>query len=282
MNDSIVLVDKPAGITSFDVIKKLRKITGIKRIGHAGVLDKMATGLLICATGRATRLLSIFEDGYKIYEAEFLFGLRTDTFDISGRVIEKKPCNISSEDIKTAVNGFIGAIQQMPPPFSNVKVAGKRLYKYALKNEQVNIKPRTVIIKDIEILSVDGNIASLRITCSKGTYIRSLANDLGEKLQCGCVVKSLKRTYIHPFSLKQAGDPDNPRFLKLSEALFFIPRINVGKDIAEKIKNGANICRLIFCENLKEDIYAVFDNRDNLVAVIERNNRTFSYKGVFI
>ncbi|AEA33692.1 tRNA pseudouridine(55) synthase TruB [Hippea maritima] len=282
MKNSVILIDKPSGITSFDVIRKLRKITGIKKIGHAGVLDKMASGLLVCATNQATKLLSIFENGYKVYLAEFSFGLRSDTYDIWGRILENRGIkSIDGDELNKVIGEFVGKIKQKPPPFSNVRINGKRLYRYALEGESVEVKEREVYIHSIDILSVKQNRAVLRITCSKGTYVRSLANDIGNRLGIGGVVSSLRRLYVHPFSVDDAGDVYNPNVLEVSKALSFMPKIVVELNMMSKIKNGFPICKILKCFELESDFYKIVGPSEETVAVIEKVHKGYSYRVIF-
>ncbi len=282
MKSGIILIDKPSGITTFDVIRSLRKKLGIRKMGHAGVLDKMATGLVVVGINKATKLLSIFENGDKVYEAEFTFGIETDTYDLYGRVLDKKDVNkIDENRLAEILNHYIGEIEQTPPPFSNIKIRGKRSYKYALKKEQVELPKRRVKIYSMELVSVEENRARFRIKCSKGTYIRSLAHDMGAELGCGAIVTNLKRTYIHPFSLKQASTLSDPKIIYIDEALKFMDEIVVDQIVVNTIKNGYPICKLINCSKLKEPYYRLIDDRAKTVAVIEKSGKTYTYRAIF-
>ncbi len=282
MKNGIILIDKPSGITTFDIIRVLRKRLGIKKMGHAGVLDKMATGLVIIGVNKATKLLSIFENGDKVYEAEFTFGIETDTYDLYGRVLSKKEIDKIERDILTEISKhYIGEIEQLPPPFSNIKINGKRSYKYALKKEQVELPKRKVIIHSLELLDINGNRAKFRIKCSKGTYIRSLAHDMGAELGLGAIVSSLKRTYIHPFSLEQASTLSEPKVISVDDALKFIEEIVIDQTTLNYIKNGYPICKLLNCLKLEENYYRLVDNRANTVAIIEKKDATYTYRVIF-
>ncbi len=273
--NSIILVDKPSGLTSFDVIKKLKQYTNIKKIGHAGVLDKLASGLLVCATNRATKLLSIFENGYKIYEAEILFGIKTDTYDISGEMIAKRDSiTVDVLQLKSVLSNFIGNITQEPPIYSNIKIGGKRLYKYALEKKEVRKPKRVVTVYDIEIIKIMENTARLRIKCSKGTYIRTLANDIGEKLGSYGCVKSLRRIFIYPFGISKASKLDDIQCLHIDKALDFLPSIRVEDEVVKYIENGVNFCRMFNCGNLQKGFYKVFVG-NMFIAIIEKtlNNK---------
>ncbi len=280
--NSIILIDKPSGITSFDVIKKIKRITGIKKVGHSGVLDKTATGLLVCATNRATKLLNIFENGYKIYEAEILFGVKTDTYDISGRVVAKKEgVAIDPESVKNILTKFTGEIIQQPPVYSNIKIEGKRSYQYAANNKNIEMPKRKVIIHDITLIEAKKHTARLRIKCSKGTYIRTLANDMGEKLGTYGCIKSLRRIFSEPFSIEQADKIENMRCLSVNEALSFLPSIRVEDRFLNNIKNGVDFCKIFDCNNIKSGFYRIFaGNRFSSIVEKKKNNKAI-YRFIF-
>ena len=282
MTNGIILIDKPSGITTFDIIRKLRKIIGIKKMGHAGVLDKMATGLVIIATNKATKLLSIFEDGYKVYEAEFTFGVVTDTYDLEGTVLDKTDVKeIDKDKLTDVMKRYTGEIEQIPPPYSNIKIKGKRLYKYALHNESVELPKRRVTIFEFDLLSVNGNKARFKIKCSKGTYIRSLAHSIGKDMGVGAIVSYLRRTAVFPYTIDQASTIENPKILPLEEALKFMDEIVVDTPLIGSIKNGVNICKLLNCSKLTEKYYRLIDTNYEVLAVVEKRGTSYSYKTIF-
>ncbi len=281
MENGIILIDKPAGITTFDIIRKLRKTLGVKKMGHAGVLDKMAMGLVVIALGKATKLLSIFENGYKVYEAEFTFGLTTDTYDLYGKILDKKEIEVIEKGkLLSIIGNFTGEIEQMPPPYSNVKINGKRLYKYALKKEIVEVPKRKVIIFDFRLLNINKNKATFKIRCSKGTYIRSLAHDIGKELGCGGIVTSLRRTEAYPFKITEASTIDNPKILSVQETLKFMNEIVIDTDLIANIRNGVHICKMLNCKQLKEHYYRLIDINSTPIAIIEKKNKNYSYKAI--
>lgn len=205
-----IIINKKKGWTSFDVVAKLRKITKIKKIGHCGTLDPMATGVLICAIGRqATKKINEFQKLDKEYQAIIRLDKVSDTYDADGRIkaikIEKIP---SLQVVKKCVQGFIGETRQTPPAFSAKKINGQPAYKLARKGQKVELKPVKIIIYDIKILSYKWPFLQLKINCAKGTYIRSLANDFGKKLKIGGYLTELKRTKIGLFSFKNAVNLD--------------------------------------------------------------------------
>jgi tRNA pseudouridine55 synthase len=201
-----ILINKPSGITSHDVVLKLRKITKIKKIGHAGTLDPLAKGLLILAIGREfTKKLSLFQKKDKEYLATIKLGGESDTFDREGKIIFKKKVKIpSEEEIKKVLESFLGEIEQIPPIFSAKKIKGKKLYQLARRGIKVSPKPQRVKIYQIKLLDYKFPLLKIKISCSAGTYIRSLGADLGKKLGCGGYLESLVRTKIGELSLRRA------------------------------------------------------------------------------
>ncbi len=196
---------KPKGMTSHDVISRLRKITKIKQIGHTGTLDPFAEGVLPVCIGKSTRLIEYLEED-KEYLATIQFGLETDTYDLEGTILKTYDKKISKTDLKNSLRSFEGEIEQVPPIYSAIKVDGKKLYEYARKGLEVEIKPRRVFISRIELIDFDENAqnAKVLIACSKGTYIRSIAYDLGRTLECGAYLTGLVRTQSGQFNLKNS------------------------------------------------------------------------------
>jgi tRNA pseudouridine55 synthase len=201
-----LLINKPAGITSHDVVDKLREITGIRKIGHAGTLDPFAKGLLILAVGREfTKQLSVFQKKDKEYIATLKLGAESDTFDRDGKIVERKVKKIPrKEEVDKVLKSFVGEIEQFPPIFSAKKIKGKKLYELARKGIKFKVKPEKVKIYEILILKYKFPYLKIKVECSSGTYIRSLANDIGKKLSCGAYLESLIRTKIGEIPLKKA------------------------------------------------------------------------------
>ncbi len=198
-------VYKPKGLTSHDVVAKLRKITKIRQIGHTGTLDPFATGVLPVCIGKATRLIEYLEDD-KEYLATVQFGKNTDSYDIDGEVTATFDKRVNQDELEDVLGNFRGEIMQLPPIYSAVKVNGKKLYEYARKGEDVEIKPRKVFISKLELLDfdVETQSAKLLVACSKGTYIRSIACDVGRMLGCGGYLTALERTKAGKFKLETA------------------------------------------------------------------------------
>lgn len=193
----VLLINKPMHWTSFDAVKKVRNLIRIKKVGHAGTLDPLATGLLIICTGKFTKRINEFMAKEKEYAGSFTLGATTPTFDLESEPENFKSFNfLTIEEIEKARLSFIGELLQVPPIHSAIKVDGKRVYELARKGEEIILEPRKVIISEFEIVNIDLPIITFRVVCGKGTYIRSLANDFGATLACGAYLSSLCRTRI--------------------------------------------------------------------------------------
>jgi len=209
--NGIIVVNKPRGVTSFDVVRTIRKLTDIRKVGHGGTLDPIAEGVLLVFLGKATKKVKYFLDGDKGYFGEMVLGITTDTYDADGKIINKKEFSennqITIKEIKEIFNQFTGEMSQIPPMFSAKHHKGQRLYKLARAGINIKRRPKKVKIYKIELTDyVNENPPRVRfaVYCSKGTYIRSLVSDIGERLGCGAHLSQLVRTYSHPFVLSQA------------------------------------------------------------------------------
>ena len=204
MLNGIINIHKEAGFTSHDVVAKMRGICRQKKIGHTGTLDPQATGVLPVCLGSATKLCDLLTDKDKEYVAELLLGQTTDTQDTTGRILTEHPVTASCEEIRTAVMSFVGEYEQIPPMYSALKVNGKKLYELAREGKEVERTARPVHISEIEILEIKLPVVKLSVACSKGTYIRTLCADIGDKLGCGGTMQSLVRTRVGHFKLEAA------------------------------------------------------------------------------
>lgn len=209
--NGILLVDKPTDWTSNDVVAKLRGLLHERRIGHSGTLDPMATGLLVVFVGRATRAVAFAESQEKRYLASLRLGLATDTQDITGNRISGEPREISEAELERTLALFRGDIQQIPPMYSAIKVGGKKLYEIARRGGEVERKPRPVHIRELRLLGREGEDWLLDVTCSKGTYIRTLCHDIGQSLGCGGCMSALRRVRAGEFSIENACSLDQVR-----------------------------------------------------------------------
>ncbi len=201
----VLLIDKPLEWTSFDVVRKVRNLVRTKKVGHAGTLDPLATGLLIVCTGKFTKRINEYMAQEKEYTGTFTIGAVTPTYDLESEPRDHKNCDhLTEDDIHAATHQFIGPIQQLPPAHSAIKVDGKRLYELARKGQEVKLEPRSVHISEFQITAIRLPVLQFRVVCSTGTYIRSLAQDMGAVLQCGAYLSSLRRTRIGAFNVSQA------------------------------------------------------------------------------
>ena len=201
----VLLIDKPLGWTSFDVIRKIRNIIRIKKVGHAGTLDPLATGLLIVCTGKFTKKINEYMAKEKEYIGSFTLGATTASYDLEQELVNFKPYeHLTEEQIRLATASFTGEILQVPPSHSAIQINGKRVYELARQGKEVIIEPRKVTIKEFEITKIEMPLVSFRVVCGTGTYIRSLANDFGKALGCGAHLSSLCRTRIGEFKVEDA------------------------------------------------------------------------------
>lgn len=204
--NGILNVYKESGFTSHDVVAKLRGILHTKKIGHTGTLDPDATGVLPVCVGKATKVCSLLTDQDKTYQAVVRLGVTTDTQDMTGSITQTHPVDVTEEQIQKTVAGFMGEMEQIPPMYSAVKVGGKRLYELARQGKEIERKPRKITIHELDLTAIElsKQEIAMEVTCSKGTYIRTLCHDIGEKLGCGAAMKSLVRTRVGDFELQEA------------------------------------------------------------------------------
>ena len=252
MPNGIIIIDKPQDWTSMDVCAKLRGGLGERRIGHAGTLDPMATGVLPVFVGRATRAVEFAERGDKEYVAGLKLGIVTDTQDTSGNTLEEHPVAVTAEQVKDVLPQFTGDILQVPPMYSAIKINGKKLYELARKGREVERPARPVTI---HALTLEGQIApdefTIRVKCSKGTYVRTLCHDIGAALGCGGCMSSLRRTMACGFDLSEAHPleavlacEDPAGLLRPTDSLFAdSPALTLGKRGADRVRHGAQVCQ---------------------------------------
>lgn len=204
MFNGIIIVDKEPGFTSHDVVAKMRGICGQRKIGHTGTLDPQATGVLPVCLGSGTKLCDMLTDRDKEYVAELLLGVRTDTQDTTGQVLSRETVGVSEAEVRSAAEGFLGEYDQIPPMYSALKVDGKKLYELARVGVEIERKARRVSIRELDILECRLPVVRMRVVCSKGTYIRTLCADMGERLGCGGTMQSLRRTAAGQFTVEHA------------------------------------------------------------------------------
>lgn len=267
MINGIICINKPQNFTSFDVIAKMRGILKMKKLGHSGTLDPMATGVLPVFAGGATKAISIIPETGKSYRAGFQLGIETDTYDTTGKIIERKDFCISGEKLENSLEAFKGKIIQLPPMYSAVQVNGKRLYDLARKGVEVERPEREVEISRLEVLDFDEKTGAgtLEMSCSKGTYVRSVIHDVGQALECGAAMTSLVRTLSNSFSLEECVTLEELEKLRDEERLqeivkpvekmfLTLPEIKLSEKKTTMYKNGVKLMleRLIIPENAEK------------------------------
>jgi len=277
--NAVLIVDKPAGLTSHDVVNRVRRILGEKSVGHLGTLDPMATGVLPLVTGSLTRLAQFYTASEKSYEGVIRFGFATDTYDADGQATsEPGAVTLSLERVRELADAFLGVIEQVPPPFSAKKIQGVPAYKLARKNKEVSLQAVSVEVKKFEILTVDGDRVSFRAEVGSGTYMRSIAHDMGRKLGCGAHLESLRRTRAAEFEISDAHTVDElsdaARGDRLEDCLVHprrvlphIPCVGATDEMAARIRSGRTV-------NLPElsraPLVKVFYGQKELVAIASR------------
>lgn len=252
--NGIILVDKPQDWTSHDVVAKLRGVLHERRIGHSGTLDPLATGLLVVFVGRATRAVEFAEADSKEYITGLHLGVSTDTQDITGNIVASSGALPDEAALREAIGRFIGDIEQIPPMYSAIKIGGKKLYELARRGESVERAPRKITVSAIDIAGRDGDDYILNISCSKGTYVRTLCSDIGEALGCGACMSSLRRTRAGAFSVDEAHSLEDIEAAahegRLSDIILPVdtlfasfPKLTVSQSAAKRLKNG-NIIKI--------------------------------------
>lgn len=274
--DGFINFNKPKGWTTYDCIRFLKKKIEEKKIGHAGNLDPNASGVVVIGLGKATRLLPFVMDLEKVYVADVLFGILTDTWDITGDIIIKKGVPvIEREGFVKILKEFEGYIEQVPPPYSAVKRKGKRLYEFAREGILLQAKPKKVFIREIELLDFSPPRCRIRVKCSKGTYIRTLAKDLGEKMGTVGVVENLVRERVGHFSLKEAIDEKEEniegKILPVDYGVLHFPEIHLKEKGAENFRKGSIIRStsfMKFSHGIKQlSLVRVYDNEGRFIGI---------------
>jgi tRNA pseudouridine55 synthase len=273
--DGVVVIDKPAGTTSHDVVDRVREVFGTRKVGHGGTLDPDATGVLVIGVGRATRLLAYAQAGSKQYLAKARFGVKTTTQDASGEVLERRPVHLSRELIEQALPSFRGEIDQIPPMVSAVRMGGERLYEKARRGEEVERRPRRVAIHSLDLVDFEGGDgATFDVACSSGTYVRTLIADLGDALGCGAHLEGLRRTRAGGFTDADAVPLEELKvdaLRPLADAVGDLPRLEVGATDAERVSHGQPLDAANAPEG--ERFVAVVKNDDLLAVYVREGQR---------
>ena len=278
----IINLNKPPGITSQAAVKKVQRLLKAKKAGHAGTLDPQATGVLLVCLNEATKVTRFLMDMQKQYKAKIKLGEKTDTCDAEGRVIERKDVShLSETDLVETVQSFKGPIKQKPPMYSAVKIDGKKLYKLARKGIEIERPERSVHIYDIEITSIDLPCVDVTISCSKGTYIRSLCDDIGTKLGTGAHMARLERTAVGEFHINNSFSfeelaVNEEMFCSIDRALSKLPEIKLGEVDYQKAKNGVKIifesqilqnCEFVRMKDPEGNLFAIGRADSNIISI---------------
>lgn len=264
--DGIIVVNKPKGITSRDVVNKVCKLLNTKKIGHTGTLDPIATGVLVLCVGKATKLVEVLTSNDKEYIATVKLGILTDTLDTDGTIIEKKHVNLDKNELENVLNSFVGTYNQEVPIYSAVKINGKKLYEYAREKKEVTLPKRMVEIKDIKLLELNNNYYKFKVSVSKGTYIRSLIKDINKKLGILGVMSDLIRTRQGKFLINDSYsledmENNNYKIMSVTDVLKDENCVIIGSTLFEKVKNGAII------NNEYNTNMVTFVYNDNVIAI---------------
>jgi tRNA pseudouridine55 synthase len=282
--DGILVIDKPAGWTSHDVVARVRRLTRARRVGHTGTLDPLATGVLVICIGRATRVVEYMVGHDKRYRATIRLGVETDTYDVEGRVTAQHPVGVSEVSLRSTLQGLTGDIRQVPPMYSALKRDGKKLVDLARRGVEVEREPRRVTVYAIDVLSFDPPDATIDVHCSAGTYIRSLAHDAGRALGCGAILSALTRTAAGDFTLEQAVSLERfeaaveegswPSFLRpLDAGLAAFPAVTLGEEDARRARHGMSIPETRARASLaplhaSADVFRVYDPAGRIVGLM--------------
>ena len=275
--NGFILVNKESGVSSNFVVQQIKKKIKAQKIGHLGTLDPLASGLLILAVNRATKFSSYFLESDKSYDVEVEFGTSTDTDDSTGKIIYECNDYPNKTSVKNHLESFIGESMQIPPFFSALKHKGKPLYKYARRGELISKPPRKISVNCIENFDLNNKVCAFRIYCSKGTYIRSIARDLGEKLGCGAHMKSLIRLSQGNFNIsdaKSTSDILEENIISIEDAFKNLNKITIQPLDEKKFINGVTISEF----NNKDDIYRVFSKNNIFIGIGEINKKNLKHK----
>lgn len=286
--NGIIIIDKPLGRTSHDMIYEMRKLTGIKKIGHTGTLDPEATGVLPVCIGSATRVADMLTLSDKRYRAELILGMTTDTQDADGEVITECKVECSEDEIRSAIMSFVGEIEQIPPMYSAIKQNGKKLYDLARKGIEVERKPRRVTINSIDILKIDGERVTIDVSCSKGTYIRTLCYDIGIKLHVGAYMNTLRRTKTGPFTENDSHTLSEIKSQKASGKLeeFIIPVDRMFEHYpkiqlnSKQVKSVINGVRMTY-NGADGQLYRIYDKNGKFLCISKMTDGKLKLEKVF-
>ncbi len=272
--DGIILINKEKGITSRDVVNKICKKLNTRKVGHTGTLDPIATGLMVICVGEGLKLVELLTNHDKDYIAKVKLGIKTDTYDITGKVLEEKNVNLDKEELIKVLNSFNKEYFQEVPIYSSVKVNGKKLYEYARNNEVVELPKHLVKISNISLLDFNNDSFTFKVTVSSGTYIRSLINDIGNKLNIPMTMVELTRTRVGDYKLEDANTVDKLTIIPIINALD-IKKVDVKDELLQEDSNGAKI------DNTYHESIVMFINNNHPVAIYQDDNGLMKAYRVF-
>lgn len=290
--NGILNIFKPKGMSSFDVVRVIKKVAKTGKVGHTGTLDPEATGVLPVCIGRATKIIDYIMDSEKVYEVTFKLGVRTTTYDLEGEVLEERDTsNLRNEDILAVVKEFIGEYSQVPPMYSALKQNGIRLYELARQGIEVEREGRLIKIYNIEDIKINNPYVSMKVTCSKGTYIRSLCYDIGEKLRVFATMTDLNRAKTSVFSQENSINVNDlteenivDHIVTMEEALRKYEAITVQGKYVKLLINGVRVAdnRFTKDEIINNRLYRVYDEDSNFIGLGKRNNSGFKIEKLLI
>ena len=287
--DGIINCYKPTGITSFDAVNVIKKMVKGTKVGHTGTLDPAASGVLPICIGKATKLIDYIMEGKKGYSVEMTLGVTTDTYDREGKIITCKEVNVSNAEIMEAISSFQGNIMQVPPMYSALKQGGKRLYELARQGIEIERPARSVNIENIDIISIENEKVHFNVECSKGTYIRSLCFDIGEKLGCGAMMSGLERVFSGAFKIENSINinditSDNlcKHIIPMDKALNNFSEIIVVDKFEKLLINGVDIKDINFIKNIELGKYKVYNSDYQLIGIGDRVRDSFKITTLLI
>ena len=290
--NGVLNIFKPKGMSSFDVVRVVKKVAGTGKVGHTGTLDPEATGVLPICIGRATKIIDYIMNSEKVYEVTFKLGIRTTTYDLEGDVLEERDTtNVKDEEILEAIKSFIGEYSQVPPMYSALKKNGVRLYELARQGIEVEREGRLITIYNLEDIKIENPFVSMKVTCSKGTYIRSLCYDIGEKLDVFATMTELNRAKTSVFSQEESININDltkenisNHILTMEEALNKYDKITVHGKYVKLLVNGVRVGDNRFTKDkvINNKLYRVYDDNNNFIGLGEKNDCGFKIEKLLI
>lgn len=288
--DGVLNIYKPIGITSFDVIRNIRKICNTSKIGHTGTLDPLATGVLPICIGKATKVVELIMNDYKVYKAELKLGIITDTYDREGKILEVNNVNVQREQVEDCIRSFVGTILQVPPMYSAIKVNGKKLYELARQGIEIPRDPRSITIYEIDILDINIPFVTFEVKCSKGTYIRSLCYDIGNKLGCGGTMWNLERIQSGNFTKDTSVEVNNLNTDNLMEHLIPLDKvfdnytsIVVDNKVEKLLINGVRVSNKNLLNGIDQNkMYRIYNQDNMFLGLGSRNEDGFKIEKLLL